>query len=469
MLQTYRDKVSGKIYTQDGKLIPDIPTYQSLVRTQQVSGTPLDISQMPSVTRDGADILTKSGLDQWKSGANLVEAARSIIQMKQGYNADIKSAKEYWRNKSMNTAPFEGETQKAFQQMKPAEQASIRAKQWATSEAHLAGLSEEEKYRGVRTEDTLKYISDIYSEKIKELENQKADANEKERIKIAQRQNEIETERNRILSAKDLRELGIEPTAKDIYGTENSVDYSRIGFKQGGSLSWRSNNPGNIKFGDFTKKYGATQGPQASDGGYYSIFPDEETGRQAMKDLLLSSRYQKLTVEKAMRLWSNNAYGAEVFNKDYATMPLSTVTSQMIDKLVDGMIKREGWKEGTAVTQIASKELQYLSDLTETPIDELKSLNLFPAELKLFISIAEAEKKKISSQELETTQHTKLYDEADKKVQEEMKKLTSPNLVYGMLVRQYSPKFTIEEIKTIMTQNGYEWDSIRNRWRETIR
>jgi hypothetical protein len=182
-------------------------------------GTPR-INAMPTIKRSGTDILVNatqagnSDLDQWKSGVNLVEEARKIIQMKQNYNNDIQSAKQVWGTAARDTSAW-GSDQKQFSELSPAEQASIRAKQYATAEAHLSGLADEEKYRGTRTEDTLKYISDIYNEKIQELKDQKADANEKQRIAISERQLALEEARDAVnakrsasLNAKDAYDMG---------------------------------------------------------------------------------------------------------------------------------------------------------------------------------------------------------------------------------------------------------------------
>jgi hypothetical protein len=49
-----------------------------------------------------------------------------------------------------------------------------------------------------------------------------------------------------------------------------------------GSLSYRQNNPGNIKWGPFAKAHGAT-GPGA---GGHAIFPTYEAGRAALKSLI---------------------------------------------------------------------------------------------------------------------------------------------------------------------------------------
>ena len=56
--------------------------------------------------------------------------------------------------------------------------------------------------------------------------------------------------------------------------------------RSGGDRNWRNNNPGNIEYGPFAMKYGAT----GSDG-RFAIFPTEEQGRMAQDALLKSKNY----------------------------------------------------------------------------------------------------------------------------------------------------------------------------------
>ena len=414
--------------------------------------------------RSGADILVptsqpeQTGLEGWKSGTNLVEAARSIIQMKQGYNKDIQTAKQVWGEKARDTSAWSG-AQTIFSGMSPADQASIRAKQYATAEAHLQGLSDEEKYRAVRTEDTLKYISDIYKEKITELDNQKKDANDKEKIALDKRTLLMQEERNRILNAKDKIDMGIDLTAEDIYGTNVTSNFSRIGFKEGGTLSWRSNNPGNIKFGDFARKYGAIQGSKATDGGYFSIFPDEETGKQAMKDLLKAPSYQNLSIEDAMRRWSNKGYGAEIYKRGIS-MPMSKLNDQQLSELTDAMVKREGWKEGKTLKQKSTPPDLELTNAVKTGL--MSEAGLTNADVKGY-SADDWISLKNTIREATIEHATNILNVGDNKTPPMKKQITvrgqvidnpSPDLVYSELQLKY-PSLSTNELNAIMQQAGY--------------
>lgn len=131
------------------------------------------------------------------------------------------------------------------------------------------------------------------------------------------------------------------------YGGGSNLGGGSSGLKSGGSVSWRHNNPLNIKFGNFASGYGATQGQQATDGGAFASFPTVEAGLQAAKDLLRAPSYANLSLEQAMRRWSGNGYGADV-----APHLAGKTTGQMSDaelqQLVEAMTQREGWTEGTA-------------------------------------------------------------------------------------------------------------------------
>lgn len=138
----------------------------------------------------------------------------------------------------------------------------------------------------------------------------------------------------------DLSELGVKNT---------------IGNKIGGTVSWRHNNPLNIKYGNFATSYGATQGQQATDGGSFAVFPDEKTGMQAAMDLLRSRTYSSLNLEQAMRKWSGGGYGSnEIFNvlkysPTWGNKRISHMTSKEMDELVGAMKTMEGWQEGREV------------------------------------------------------------------------------------------------------------------------
>lgn len=69
---------------------------------------------------------------------------------------------------------------------------------------------------------------------------------------------------------------------------------------KGGDRNARNNNPGNIEYGDFARRHGAT----GSDG-RFAVFPDKETGSRAMDDLLqVYSRQGRKTLRQIIGKWA---------------------------------------------------------------------------------------------------------------------------------------------------------------------
>jgi len=129
-------------------------------------------------------------------------------------------------------------------------------------------------------------------------------------------------------------------------GTGNYVPKAEAptaGAKTGGSVSYRNNNPLNIKMGEFAQKYGAVTGTPAKDGGVFATFPDVETGMKAAKDLLRSSSYANLPLEQAMRRWSGNGYGADVAPANVRNKTIAQMNDSEINSLISSMRTREGW------------------------------------------------------------------------------------------------------------------------------
>jgi len=126
--------------------------------------------------------------------------------------------------------------------------------------------------------------------------------------------------------------------------------------RSGGSLSWRNYNPGNLKFGDFAKKYGAI-GPGY---GQHSIFPNWKVGAEAQKALLFSDErgYNTKSISEAIAKYAPASDGNSP--KEYAayvakklgvtkTTKLSDLSEKKKLKLVEVMTTYEGYKEGTVI------------------------------------------------------------------------------------------------------------------------
>lgn len=124
----------------------------------------------------------------------------------------------------------------------------------------------------------------------------------------------------------------------------------------GGTLAWRHNNPGNLKFGNFAKKYGSI----GVGGGGHAVFPTYEVGKKAMIALLFSEcgSYEKLTVSRAIARYAPVSdrkarnqpakYAAWVAKKTGISVStvLNTMSEEQRSDFVDAMIIYEGFKEG---------------------------------------------------------------------------------------------------------------------------
>jgi hypothetical protein len=117
------------------------------------------------------------------------------------------------------------------------------------------------------------------------------------------------------------------------------------------SRSYRNNNPGNIVFGPFAKKYGGVLEDDIAP--RFAKFNTASKGLLALVALLSGPSYINLTIEQAI---SRYAPISENDTKDYITYvcnfsnlpPTATLSwlnaFQFLD-LVKGIIRREGYKE----------------------------------------------------------------------------------------------------------------------------
>ena len=122
--------------------------------------------------------------------------------------------------------------------------------------------------------------------------------------------------------------------------------------RTGGDRNWRSNNPGNIEYGEFAKSMGAI----GSDG-RFAIFPTLEMGRKAADVLLKGKHYADLSAADALKKW---APGVEKGNdpEAYASMiskqtgidmrkKYKDMSREEQAKFLDAMNKVEGGRAGT--------------------------------------------------------------------------------------------------------------------------
>ena len=141
-----------------------------------------------------------------------------------------------------------------------------------------------------------------------------------------------------------------------LYTDSEGRDFVRIG----GSRSWRNNNPGNIRKGDFSLNAGAI-----GDDGSFAIFPSEQIGVGAIVTLLRGRAYGPLSLEKAIARYapasenSTEEYLSFVVSRTgiAAIAVLDDLSASDIDKIVDAIRAMEGWTPGEERAHIPASRL----------------------------------------------------------------------------------------------------------------
>lgn len=128
------------------------------------------------------------------------------------------------------------------------------------------------------------------------------------------------------------------------------ADRSKIR-RESGSPAWRNNNPGNIVSGNFIKRAGGI-----GESGRFGVFPDEQTGMDAIIKLLKTENYQNRTLGQAISAWAppsdgNNTSSYQNQVAKALGVSLNTPMRNLSDdqlRTMANMIRRiEGWIPGT--------------------------------------------------------------------------------------------------------------------------
>ena len=124
--------------------------------------------------------------------------------------------------------------------------------------------------------------------------------------------------------------------------------------KTGGSRAWRNTNPGNIRYSEFSRRMGAI-----GEAGGFAVFPDEETGMRAIRELLRSESYNKLTVAGAISRYAPpSENNTSAYHRQIQKLTGLSINKRMSD-LSDAELSRvanaikviEGWKPGKIINQ----------------------------------------------------------------------------------------------------------------------
>jgi len=135
-------------------------------------------------------------------------------------------------------------------------------------------------------------------------------------------------------------------------GLHNSVIYTTTDGKyfryMGGTWPWRTNNPGDIHSGDFTKKHN-----QIGIAGKLAVFPDYGTGEKALIDLLKTPVYQNKSIDQLVDRYAppknGNKHNAEykaALHKATGVMDDTKIkyfTPEQFDALWHAIINQEGY------------------------------------------------------------------------------------------------------------------------------
>jgi hypothetical protein len=139
---------------------------------------------------------------------------------------------------------------------------------------------------------------------------------------------------------------------------------NRLMIRSGGKWTWRNNNPGNMRSGNYSKNNGCIG---YSDG--YAVFPTLEQGEIALRDLLKNGYKNtslKYTIKRFAPLEDKNSpikYLKFVLSKIGLKNPKTMVrdlTQKQFEVLVEAIKKYEGW--GVGQTNLPLRITKVLKD-----------------------------------------------------------------------------------------------------------
>lgn len=166
---------------------------------------------------------------------------------------------------------------------------------------------------------------------------------------------------------------------------DNGVPVEITGGQTTPTTSTVQTNPINIygiKTSNTTLGFGGTDsGVKSSDGGTFLSAGTPEEDRAIAKQLLTSSIYSNLTLDQAMKKWSNNGYGGEIATPLKGNVKIKDLSDSEIDRVLSGIQKQEGissktppitdMKKGIFQGFNTTDESVPTGSLLTTPIQEL--------------------------------------------------------------------------------------------------
>jgi hypothetical protein len=123
-------------------------------------------------------------------------------------------------------------------------------------------------------------------------------------------------------------------------------EVGKLFVRKGGSRAWRNNNPGNLRHYAFAQQQGAI-----GEAGGFAVFADLGAGRSALKALLRTASYAKLSIEDAVKRYalpsenSSDAYARNL--KKITGLDIATKLADLQDAQLDAVVKAIETLEGT--------------------------------------------------------------------------------------------------------------------------
>ncbi len=151
-----------------------------------------------------------------------------------------------------------------------------------------------------------------------------------------------------------------EPYVVETTATKNGVRYVMSNGdnveRRGGTIAWRNNNPGCIRYSQHAVQLGATGTASG-----FAIFPDEKTGIRAIESLLRSDGYINLTIGAAITKYApphendTSNYIARVSKMTglSAKLRIRDLNDEQMLRVVDAIRTIEGWRVGTETKTLA--------------------------------------------------------------------------------------------------------------------
>lgn len=157
--------------------------------------------------------------------------------------------------------------------------------------------------------------------------------------------------------ASELTNAGPAPTTASAKGREVIIGNEK---RTGGTISWRTNNPGNVQYGDFARRYGAIGSAMAGDGEPVAIMPTLDHGWKMQMALWRRPKYNNGTINQGCRNWATGVRDYKGISPytialaDAAGASIHTKVSELSDEQLKNMVKKqaklEGFKVGTVTT-----------------------------------------------------------------------------------------------------------------------